>query len=304
MASTSPTQNNASDASAPDDAGASTANGGPPDATAPTPPEQTWHLTIAYDGSAYAGWQVQTKQKTVQGELRTRVRLLFRSPELKVYGGSRTDAGVHALDQQVSFTAPTPPDMTPDKLVYVLNRWLPDDIMVLRARICPGAFNPRYDNAGKAYTYCIAPGRRVNPLFARFVWRTPRPLAVPAMREAAALLTGEHDFSSFAANPGYELESSVRKLYRLDVSEQHGLIFINAVGESFMYKMVRGLAGYLVHIGAGHAPAADATRVLAARDRSQAADSAPPQGLFLAKVFWNDDEWRHYEPLIPPFTLI
>lgn len=275
-----------------------------PDAPAPAYPEQTWHLTIAYDGSAYAGWQVQTKQKTVQGELRTRVRLLFRSPELKVYGGSRTDAGVHALDQQVSFTAPTPPDMTPDKLVYVLNRWLPDDIMVLRARICPGAFNPRYDNAGKAYTYCIAPGRRVNPLFARFVWRTPRPLAVPAMREAAALLTGEHDFSSFAANPGYELDSSVRKLYRLDVIEQHELIFINAVGESFMYKMVRGLVGFLVHVGAGHAPATDATRVLAARDRSQAADSAPPQGLFLAKVFWSDDEWRHYEPLIPPFTLI
>jgi tRNA pseudouridine38-40 synthase len=281
----------------------------PEGAAAPLPeqavePEQTWHLTLAYDGSAYAGWQVQNTQKTVQGELRTRVRLLFRNPELKVYGGSRTDAGVHALDQQASFSAHTPPDMTPEKLVYVLNRWLPDDIMVLRARICPGAFNPRYDNTGKAYTYCIAPGRRVNPLFARLVWRTPRPLDAAAMRKAAALLCGEHDFSSFAANPGYELATAVRKLYRLEVIEKQGLIYVCAIGESFMYKMVRGLVGYLVHIGAGHAPAEDASRVLAARDRSQAADSAPSQGLFLAKVFWQDDEWRHYQPQIPPFTLI
>lgn len=272
--------------------------------TAADHPEQTWHLSVAYDGNAYSGWQVQPTLKTVQGELRSRIRLLFRSPELKVYGGSRTDAGVHALDQQLSFTAPTPPDMTPDKLIVVLNRWLPDDIMVLRARICPGPFNPRYDNAGKAYTYCIAPGHRVNPLFARFVWRTPRPLNVAAMQDAAALLSGEHDFSSFATNPGYELDSSVRNLYRLEVMERHGLIFINAVGESFMYKMVRGLTGYLVHIGAGHADASDATRVLAAHNRSQAADSAPPQGLFLAKVFWTPDEWRDYQPMIPPFTLL
>jgi tRNA pseudouridine38-40 synthase len=266
-------------------------------------PELTWHLRVAYDGGAYAGWQVQPKLKTVQGELRTRLRLMLRCPELKIYGCSRTDAGVHALDQQVSFMAPTPPEFTPEHLVAKLNRWLPDDIVVLGAALREPGFNARLHNAGKAYTYCLSPGRKANPLLARFVWRTPRPLDVDAMRAAAALLVGEHDFASFAANSGQVIESTVRKVYRLELLEDRGLLFLNAVGESFLYKMVRALAGFLVHVGAGHAAPEDATRVLRACDRSQAADSAPAQGLFLARVFWAPDEWKSYQPLIPPFAL-
>ena len=261
-----------------------------------------WHLTLMYDGTDFYGWQVQPHQRTVQGEVRLRLRLMLRDPELKVYGSSRTDAGVHALDQQVSFEAVMPPEMTPERFPALLDRWLPDDIVLKSARVAPPGFNARYDNFGKAYTYCISPAVKVNPLFARYVWRTPRPLDLAAMREAASLLVGEHDFASFAANPGRELESTVRNLHRLEVLEAgDGLIYVNAVGDSFLYKMVRGLAGYLVHVGAGHARPEDAARVLAAGDRSAAADSAPAQGLFLAKVFMREGEWRDYRPMLPPF---
>ncbi|NLF94624.1 MAG: tRNA pseudouridine(38-40) synthase TruA [Oligosphaeraceae bacterium] len=263
-----------------------------------------WHLTVAYDGSNYSGWQVQPRHKTVQGELLQRLRLLLRDPELRIYGSSRTDAGVHALDQQVSFAAVMPQEFTPQEFAEKLNRWLPDDIVINNARVCPEPFNARYDNAGKAYTYCIAPGKKINPLCARFVWRTPRPLDLPAMRETARHLVGMLDFASFGVNPGRELDSTIRNIHRLEILEQDGLYYVNILGESFLYKMVRSITGYLVHVGLGHACPDDALAVLAGRERSLAADSAPAQGLFLAKVFFAPEEWREYQPVLPPFRLL
>ncbi len=264
---------------------------------------RAWHLSLAYDGTGYCGWQVQDNQRTVQGELLKRLRLLFQSPELRLQGCSRTDSGVHALDQHACFTAATSKDITPEWLLHKLNRWLPEDIIIKGVEIAPDGFNPRFDNFGKAYTYCISPGAKVNPMAARYVWKTPRPLDLDAMKKAAAYLEGEHDFASFAANPGREIGSTVRKLYRLEVMERGGLVFIVAVGESFLYKMVRGLAGYLAHVGFGYAASEDALAVLEARNRSAAADSAPSKGLFLARVFWKPDEWRTYEPVLPPFSI-
>ncbi|MBQ6470618.1 MAG: tRNA pseudouridine(38-40) synthase TruA [Victivallales bacterium] len=277
-----------------------------PDIINPTSaPMRTWRLGLAYDGTRYCGWQVQDKnrQKTVQGELRTRLRLILHAPELKVQGCSRTDAGVHALDQYASFSVPTPPDLEPDWLMAKLNRWLPDDIFIKSCAIVRDGFNARYDNYGKAYTYCISPCRRVSPMASPFVWSTPRPLDVAAMRTAAALLEGEHDFASFATNSGNPVDTTVRRLYRLQVLERDGLIFINAVGESFLYKMVRTLTGFLAHVGYGYAKPEQALSVLAACDRTHAADSAPAKGLFLARVFWEKEEWRGYEPVLPPFSL-
>ena len=264
-----------------------------------------FHLSIAYDGTAYHGWQVQPDHPTVQGELLKRLRLMLRAPDLRIYGSSRTDAGVHALDQQVSFDADLPADMPPEEVAPRLQRWLPDDIVIKSWRICEEHFHARYDNCGKAYTYCIAPGFKPNPLFTRFFWRTPHPLDLNAMRQAAACLVGEHDFASFAVNPGKEVESTVRNLRRLEVLDSpDGLVYINAVGDSFLYKMVRSLTGYLVHVGYGYAAPDDAARVLEGRNRSLAADSAPACGLFLTKVFFHPDAWQNYTPLIPPFQWI
>jgi len=261
------------------------------------------HLAIAYDGTRYAGWQVQPDHQTVQGELLKRLRLMLRAPELKIYGSSRTDAGVHALDQQVSFEAVFPNDVDPENLAYRLNRWLPDDIYVKSCRICDGPFNARYDNCGKAYTYCLAPGFKSNPLYIRYLWRTPHELDSDAMREAAAILQGEHDFASFAVNPGKEIESTVRNLRRLEVlTPGDGMVYVNAVGDSFLYKMVRSLVGYLVHVGQGYAKPQEAQRVLEGKNRSLAADSAPAAGLFLAKVFFDHTSWQTYQPTLPPFA--
>lgn len=262
-----------------------------------------WHLAIAYDGSAFSGWQIQPDRCTVQGEMLKRLRLMLRAPQLRIYGSSRTDAGVHALDQQVSFAVEMPADLPPGELVSRLNRWLPETILVKSGRICDAPFNARYDNCGKAYTYCIAPGIKINPLFCRYVWKTPHPLDLEAMREAASYLEGEHDFASFAVNPGKAVESTVRNLRRLEVlSPGDGLVYVNAVGDSFLYKMVRSLAGYLVHVGYGYARPGEARRVLEGRNRSLAADSAPSSGLFLARVFYDHDAWRDYQPVLPPFT--
>ena len=262
-----------------------------------------FHLSIAYDGTRYAGWQIQPDHPTVQGELLTRLRLMLRAPELKIYGSSRTDAGVHALDQQVSFEAVLPGDVAAEDLQRRLNRWLPEDIYVRRARVCPEPFHARHDNCGKAYTYCLAPGFKPNPLYVRYLWRTPRDLDREAMRTAAALLQGEHDFASFAVNSGKPMDSTVRNLRRLELLETgDGMLYVNAVGDSFLYKMVRSLVGYLVHIGLGYARPEEVREVLAGKSRSLAADSAPAKGLFLAKVFFSPEEWRNYQPILPPFA--
>ena len=262
-----------------------------------------FHLRISYDGTNYHGWQVQPDGRTtVQGELLHRLRLMLRNPELRIFGSSRTDSGVHALDQQVSFEADLPDDILPESLGHRLNRWLPDDIVVKSCRVCDSPFNARYDNCGKAYVYCISPGIKINPLWCRYVWRAPHELNLDAMRQAAAYLQGSHDFSSFTANPGIEIEDKVRNLQRLEVIEKNGLVYVVAVGESFLYKMVRGLVGYLVHVGFGYASPEDALTVLEAKDRTKAADSAPARGLFLARVFYDRDEWKEYQPPLPPFA--
>ena len=274
-------------------------NDGEVDNTSPL--DVNWHLTLAYDGTAYSGWQIQPTHRTVQGEILKRLRLMLHAPELKLQGCSRTDSGVHALDQHANFIHPAIGEMSPEWLKNKLNRWLPEDIIIRHVQTESLSFNARHNNFGKAYTYCISPGVKPHPMHARYVWKTPKPLDADAMRAAAAYLEGEHDFASFTANPGIDVGSTVRKLYRLEVLEKDGLVYINAVGESFLYKMVRGLTGYLVHVGAGHARPEEAKEVLEAKDRRRAADSAPPQGLFLAKVFWQPDEWQSYTPTLPPF---
>lgn len=264
-------------------------------------PAFTWYLSLSYDGTAYHGWQIQPGQCTVQGQLQERLRRLFRDNELRTVGSSRTDAGVHALDQRVSFEATFPGELDSEQLKFILNRWLPDDILVNWAEERPPGFSARFDNHGKAYTYVIAT-KRLSPLFTRFAWPYHRPLDTGAMAEAALLLEGEQNFQSFAVNPKREIESWVRRLHRVQVLECDGLVCVNVVGESFLYKMVRSIVGWLVCVGAGRARPADTTTVLAARNRCAAAESAPSQGLFLARVFSAVDEWQDYTADIPPFA--
>jgi len=257
---------------------------------------------VAYDGTAFDGWQIQPERRTVQGELQERIRRLFRAPDLRLSGTSRTDAGVHALDQHVSFVAPPVADLDGDRLRYALNRWLPADVEVLAAREEAPGFNARFANCGKAYTYCLFHGHKVNPLFARFIWPLRQRLDLDAMRRAAGLMEGERDFASFGANPKREIASTVCRLLRVEAIAAADLVCVSVIGNRFLYKMVRSLVGYLVHVGHHRAPPEALAEVLAARDRCAAAQSAPAAGLFLARVFFSGAEMASYRPQVPPFA--
>ncbi len=261
-----------------------------------------WHLTIAYDGSNYRGWQIQPNAPTVQAEVQTRIRRLFRAPELRLAATSRTDAGVHALDQHVSFAARAPGQSTPSHIRTVLNRWLPEDITVLDVTHAPPDFHARHSACGKTYVYVLNAAEKCHPLFARFLWHYSRALDVAAMQAAAELLVGEHDFASFAVNPRREVASTVRTLHRVEVAAVDGLVTVCVTGNSFLYKMVRSIVGFLVRVGRGASKPGDVAAVLNARNRCAAAESAPGKGLFLARVFFEENAWQNYQPPLPPFA--
>lgn len=269
----------------------------------PAGPRRVWHLTIAYDGTDFHGWQIQPGIRTVQGELLERLKRLLRQPDLRIHGTSRTDAGVHALDQHVSFDVPDGYERDLPEFHRILNRWLPDDLSVLRAEEAPPEFHARHAACGKAYTYVFHHGpRRPNPLFVRFLWQHHNPLDAEAMRRGAAHLVGTHDFSSFASSGSQADVDPVKTIHRLEILEQGDYLYLSVLGNSFLYKMVRTIAGTLMHVGAGLIEADAIAGILEQRNRAAARLTAPPQGLFLSKVFFDDAAWRDYRPPLPPFA--
>lgn len=267
-------------------------------------PRPTWHLTVAYAGTRYAGWQIQPDAKTVQGEIQRRLRHLFRDDELTIAGTSRTDAGVHALDQHVSFRPSSTAEeaISPVRLAELLNRWLPEDIRILKAALEPDNFHARHSARAKAYTYALRPGPCISPFESPFLWNARYQLDLSRMQRAATHFCGEHDFAAFSAKPSRQPESTVRTIHRFEVLPRNGHIYINIIGDSFLYKMVRTLVGYLV-LTVGRGPAwteADANELFISRKRPPHLQTAPSEGLFLARVFFQDDERRGYSPVLPP----
>jgi len=261
-----------------------------------------WLLNVAYDGTRYHGWQIQANDLTVQGELTWRVRAMFRNNGLSLIGTSRTDAGVHALDQQVSFVAVTPDDMNAERIRVALNRWLAADIKVLDVREVGSDFHAQYDSCGKSYVYCLHVGERCNPLHVRYVWHLPLGLDLELMRRSAEGLVGRRDFASFASKSSNIPHSTVRTINRLEIVERGDFIFFHVAGDGFLYKMVRNIVGYLVSVGCGRARNGDVAKVLVATNRSVAENAAPARGLFLCKVFWGKNDWQDYYPQYPPFA--
>ena len=219
-----------------------------------------------------------------------------------LHSTSRTDAGVHALDQNASFTVPlNARPVAPPRLRLLLNRWLPDDIRIVAAELAPAGFHARFSAVAKAYTYAIGLGERESPFWNRYCWWHSRPLDLARMRAAADILAGRHDFAAFAANPRRELETTVREIHRFEVLECRGKVYLNVVGDGFLYKMVRSLAGYLVEIGGEATWRPEQTqRLLAGGQRISKVKTAPAHGLFLARVFFSPEQWREYRPLLPP----
>ena len=243
-------------------------------------------LLVAYDGKNYAGWQVQKVGLGVQEKLEEVLKRFFPSNP-RVHSSSRTDAGVHAIGMVAHVELPRAElKMTPGKLVLALNAYLPEDIRVLKANRAPAEFHARFDASGKQYRYFVWNHAAMNPLLRAQAWHVPQKLNVKAMRAAAPLLLGKHDFKSFAANRNYEMETTVRTLTRCDVVRKGPLLTFIIEGDGFLYKMCRGVVGTLIQIGRGKFVVADLKKMLDARDRREAGMTAPAHGLVLWRVFY------------------
>jgi tRNA pseudouridine38-40 synthase len=250
------------------------------------PKDLKFKLTIAYDGSAYEGWQVQKIGTGVQQLAEEALAKLFPSRP-RLHSSSRTDAGVHAMGMVAHFEVPPAEcKMTPRKLALALNAWLPEDIRVLAAARAHSDFHARFNAAGKQYRYYVWNHPAMNPLLRHTAWHVPRSLSLSAIRQAAPLFIGRHDFQSFAANPGYAKESAVRTLTQCDLKRNGPLLTFRIEGDGFLYKMCRGIVGTLVQIGLGKFEANEIKKILSKKDRRVAGMTAPAKGLVLWRVYY------------------
>jgi tRNA pseudouridine38-40 synthase len=250
-----------------------------------------FRLTLEYDGRGFAGWQVQPGARSVQATLQEALRRVT-GETLRVSAASRTDAGVHAEGQVVGLR--TGAALEAPILARALNGVLPRDVAVVAAERAPEAFDARRDARSKLYRYAVWNGPTRSPLRAERTLRVESRLDRAAMREAAGLLQGTHDFASFrAARSG--ARTSVRCLSRLDVvTPAPGELCFYVEGDGFLRHMVRILVGTLLEVGRGRRSPAELPAILAARDRRAAGPTAPPQGLTLVRVsygfpFGNED---------------
>jgi tRNA pseudouridine38-40 synthase len=243
-------------------------------------------LTIAYDGSGYAGWQVQKTGIGVQQKIEEALTKLFPSVR-RIHGSSRTDTGVHALGMVAHVEIPPAEFKMPvAKVALALNSFLPEDIRIVSAVRCPEEFHARFDASGKQYRYFVWNHTAMNPLLKHLAWQVPQKLDLAAMRAASQLFVGKHDFKSFAATRNYEMETTVRTLTRCDIRRSGPLLTFIIEGDGFLYKMCRGIAGTLVQTGRGKFTSKQLKAMLAARDRREAGMSAPAHGLVLWKVYY------------------
>jgi tRNA pseudouridine38-40 synthase len=266
-------------------------------------------LTLAYDGGAYAGWQVQPDKPTVQGTLEAALRQITQEP-IRVTAAGRTDAGVHALAQVAGFATAT--RLTNAELQRALNAVLPADVAVLSLKDAPTDFHATRDAVAKRYRYQIHNGRTPSVFDRHYAWHYPQPLDAALMHSAGQALVGRHDFSSFET-AGSERPDSIRTIHELsvargphvaeslrdsDVAVSEKLpyvcsadrVTIEVSGDGFLYNMVRTIVGTLVEVGVGARDLNWPATVLAACDRREAGQTAPPHGLFLVSVWYENSD--------------
>jgi len=243
-------------------------------------------LTIAFDGTNYAGWQSQKNSVSVQQRVEEAVAKIFPRAS-RLQSSSRTDTGVHALGMVAHVEIPDDDLKMPvTKFALAINAHLPCDIRVMSAARCRDDFEARFDAKGKQYRYYIWMGTAMNPLLRQQAWHVSRPLDVAAMRAAAKFFVGRHDFKSLAGTRNYEMSSTVRNLTRCDFKRNGPLLTIIIEGDGFLYKMCRGIVGTLAQVGQGKIAPGAIRGMLAERDRRAAGMTAPAHGLVLWKVFY------------------
>lgn len=243
-------------------------------------------MILSYDGSEFSGWQVQPDAVTVQGTLASAIGRIT-GEKVSPQGSGRTDAGVHALAQVVTFV--TESSVPAGNFLKALNDVLPASVRVLDVTEVPHGFHARHSAKAKTYRYRIYRGAICPPFLARYVWHYPYPLAEEEMGRAAALVVGEHDFTSFAAvDPERRKAESplmnVRKIFSSSWERLGEELVYTVRGSGFLHHMVRNLLGTYILVGKGTLQAQDVSRILHARDRAAAGATAPASGLYLVDV--------------------
>jgi tRNA pseudouridine38-40 synthase len=260
-------------------------------------------LTLAYEGTAYVGWQIQPNGRSVQAVLEQAIQRLTNEP-VKVIAAGRTDSGVHALGQVANFH--TSRSIPCTKLRSGLQTFLPDDVVVLEAREVDPKFHATYSAKWKRYRYVIFNGSVLPPFLRNFVWQHHARLDVSAMHAAAQVLLGKHDFRCFESQFPNKA-TSVRTIQEISVDRYAGwpvwtqtgslhrsdgggrdFIWLDVVADGFLYNMVRAIVGTLVKVGRGLWTADDVRRILENQDRGQAGETAPARGLYLVHVAYED----------------
>lgn len=237
-------------------------------------------LTVAFDGTAYHGWQIQKNLRTVQGTL-THALSRITGERIALTGCGRTDAGTHARAFVANFH--TGSRLSPDRIARALNSLLPLDIRILSARVAPPEFHARKCAISKTYRYQICLGPIMPPHLSHEYFHYPFAVDFKMMARAAQLFEGEHDFASFAKS-GSSPSDTVRRIYRCTLRKKGRRLYLTVVGSGFLHHMVRNMIGTILEVGRGSISFKDFEDLFSKRDRTLAGFTAPAKGLVLLKV--------------------
>lgn len=242
-----------------------------------------YKCVVAYDGTRFAGYQVQPQKLTVQREIEEALKKLHKGSNVKITASGRTDAGVHAKGQVIHFDSPL--HIPESKWAVALNSLLPEDIAVISTVEVVTDFHARFDAKGKEYRYHVQLSSRKDPFTRHYVYQYPYSLNVSAMKEAATYLIGSHDFTSFCSAKTV-VEDKVRDIREIEIIEKEGMLIFRFNGSGFLYNMVRILVGTLLEVGSGERASNSMSEILKKKDRSLAGKTAPSHGLYLWEVFY------------------
>lgn len=243
-------------------------------------------VTLKYIGTNYVGWQVQQNGLSVQSAVQDAVERLY-GQRVDITGCSRTDSGVHANGYRFCFSPPR--ETSPYRALAALNFALPPDMGVVDCIAVPADFHPRYSAVAKEYVYKLYDGRCRDPFLNGLAWHYVGTLDDEKMNEAAGHIVGTHDFCSFMAK-GSKIIDTTRTVHYCRVKRDGNLVTLTVCGDGFLYKMVRIIVGTLVAVSEGRMTPADVGAVITAKDRALAGRTAPPEGLYLNRVFYSNEE--------------
>lgn len=241
-------------------------------------------ITIEYDGTSYSGWQIQDNAISIQGTIKAAIEKLTNE-EIKLIGSGRTDAKVHALGQVANFL--TSSNIPGEKYKYALKNHLPEDITIIESEEVDLSFHSRFDAVKKRYKYIVYNAELPRSIYRRFSYHVPYDIDIDKMIQASKYFIGTHDFKAFMSAKA-DVYSTIRTIYEIDIKKNNELIEFTVEGNSFLRNMVRIIVGTLLCVGFGRIKIEDIEKIILYKKRQNAGPTAPPQGLFLEKVFYNE----------------